>query len=113
MGRNTFNFGIDIRRAYQDDNEDQTAGGQFNFSHNTTADPNNLATTGSAFASFLLGQVDAANRSNSQELSLRNLAVSPYIQDDIKLSPKLTLNRRIAVGHPGTLHGEQQSDCFL
>jgi hypothetical protein len=91
-GRHTFNFGIDIRRAYQDDNEDQTAGGQFNFSHNTTADPNNLPTTGSAFASFLLGQVDAANRSNNIELRLRNLAVSPYIQDDIKLSPKLTLN---------------------
>jgi hypothetical protein len=91
-GRHTINFGIDIRRAYQDDNEDQTAGGQFNFSHNTTADPNNLPTTGSAFASFLLGQVDAANRSNNIELRLRNLAVSPYVQDDIKLSPKLTLN---------------------
>jgi hypothetical protein len=91
-GRNTYNIGIDIRRSYQDDNEDQTQGGQFNFSHNTTADPANLATTGSAFASFLLGQVDAANRSNSQELRLRNLAVSPYIQDDIKLSPKLTVN---------------------
>jgi hypothetical protein len=91
-GRHTFNFGIDIRRSYQDDNEDQTAGGQFNFSHNTTADPANPGTTGSAFASFLLGQVDAANRSNSQELRLRNLAISPYIQDDIKLSPKLTLN---------------------
>ena len=42
-GRHTINFGIDIRRAYQDDNEDQTAGGQFNFSHNTTADPDQSA----------------------------------------------------------------------
>jgi hypothetical protein len=91
-GRNTFNFGIDIRRSYQDDNEEQTAGGQFNFSQRTTADPANLANTGSSFASFLLGQVDAANRSNSQELRLRNLAVSPYVQDDIKLTPKLTVN---------------------
>ncbi len=91
-GRNTYNFGIDIRRSYQDDNEDQTQGGQFSFSQRTTADPNNLDTTGSAFASFLLGQVDQANRSNSQELRLRNLAISPYIQDDIKLTPKLTVN---------------------
>ena len=91
-GRNTYNFGIDIRRSYQDDNEDQTQGGEFDFSQRTTADPNNLNNTGSAFASFLLGQVDAANRSNSQELRLRNLAVSPYIQDDIKLTPKLTVN---------------------
>jgi hypothetical protein len=91
-GRNTFNFGIDIRRSYQDDNEEQTAGGRFQFSQRTTADPNNLASTGSSFASFLLGQVDSANRSNSQELRLRNLAVSPYVQDDIKLTPKLTVN---------------------
>jgi hypothetical protein len=91
-GRNTYNFGIDIRRSYQDDNEEQTQGGEFDFSQRTTADPANLNTTGSAFASFLLGQVDAANRSNSQELRLRNLAVSPYVQDDIKLTPKLTVN---------------------
>ena len=91
-GRNTFNIGIDIRRSYQDDNEEQTQGGQFSFSQRTTADPNNLNNTGSSFASFLLGQVDQANRSNSQELRLRNLAVSPYIQDDIKLTPKLTVN---------------------
>jgi len=30
---------------------------------------------------------DSANRSNSQELRLRNFDFSPYIQDDIKLSP--------------------------
>src|SRR6185312_10919957 len=29
---------------------------------------------------------------NSQELKLRNFAFSPYIQDDIKLTPKLTVN---------------------
>ena len=41
---------------------------------------------------YLLGLPDSANRSNSQELRLRNLDVSPYLQDDIKLSPKLTVN---------------------
>ncbi len=35
---------------------------------------------------------DTANRSNSQELRLRNLDFSPYIQDDIKITPKLTVN---------------------
>jgi hypothetical protein len=91
-GRNTFNLGWEFRRSYQDDNEEQTAGGAFNFSQRTTADAANLGTTGSAFASFLLGEPDSANRSNSQELRLRNLDFSPYIQDDIKLSPKLTIN---------------------
>lgn len=91
-GRNTFNIGTEFRRSYQDDNEEQTAGGHFAFSHIETADPSNLASTGSSFASFLLGVPDSANRSNSQELRLRNLDFSPYIQDDIKLNPKLTVN---------------------
>ncbi len=39
-GRNTFNIGIDFRRSYQDDNEEQTEGGQFSFSQRTTSVPN-------------------------------------------------------------------------
>ncbi len=91
-GRHTFNIGGEFRRSYQDDNECQACGGQFNFSQHTTADPANLGSTGSSFASFLLGQVDSADRIFANELSLRNLLIAPYVQDDIKLSPKLTLN---------------------
>jgi hypothetical protein len=91
-GRNTFNIGGEFRRTYQDDNECQACGGQINFSQRTTADSAHLATTGSSFASFLLGQVDSTNRTFANELRLRNLSVSPYIQDDIKLTPKLTVN---------------------
>ncbi len=91
-GRHTFNIGWEFRRSYQDDNEDQTEGGRFQFSQIQTADPANTSTTGSAFASYLLGLPNSANRSNSQELRLRNLDFSPYIQDDIKITPKLTVN---------------------
>lgn len=95
-GRNTFNIGWEFRRAYQDDNEEQTEGGHFAFSQRTTSvqNPNdsNFGHYGSAFASFLLGVPDSANRSNSQELELRNWDLSPYLQDDIKLSPRLTVN---------------------
>ena len=91
-GRHTLNIGGEVRRSYQDDNECQSCGGQFNFSQRSTADPNNLNNTGSSFASFLLGTVDNANRTFANELKLRNLDVSPYIQDDIKLSTKLTVN---------------------
>jgi hypothetical protein len=95
-GRNTFNIGGEIRRSLQDDNEEQTEGGHFAFSQNETSihnstDPN-FGSYGSSFASFLLGLPDEEDRSGSQEESLRNLAVSPYVQDDIKLTPKLTLN---------------------
>jgi Carboxypeptidase regulatory-like domain len=94
-GRNTFNIGGEFRRAYQDDNEEQTEGGHFNFSSSQTStspsDPN-FGNYGNPFASFLLGLPDSANRSNSQELELRNVDLSPYVQDDIKLTPKLTIN---------------------
>lgn len=92
-GRHTFNIGLDFRRSYQDDNEEQTAGGRFQFSQRTTANPADTSnSSGSSFASYLLGLPDSANRSNSQELRLRNFAFSPYIQDDIKITPKLTVN---------------------
>lgn len=94
-GRNTFNIGGEFRRTYQDDRDCNLCGGQFNFSQHTTAAPTGSPTfgsTGSPFVSFLLGQVDNANRVFAADLRLRNLLLAPYIQDDIKLTPKLTLN---------------------
>jgi outer membrane receptor for ferrienterochelin and colicin len=103
-------MGVEFRRTYQDDNEEQTAGGQFSFSQRTTSVPNptdpNFGVYGSSFASFLLGIPDQANRSNSQELRLRNIDFSPYIQDDIKLTPKLTVNLGMRWDIHGAVHGE-------
>jgi hypothetical protein len=91
-GRQTFNIGWEVRRSYQDDHECQPCGGQFSFNTRTTADPNNIDTTGSAFASFLLGDADSAYRQFVADNHLRNLLVAPYVQDDIKLTPRLTVN---------------------
>ncbi|WP_158750050.1 TonB-dependent receptor [Acidobacterium sp. S8] len=91
-GRNTFNIGGEFRRSYQDDNEDQTQGGQFAFSQRQTSSPSDSSSGGSAFASYMLGYPDQVNRSNSQELRLRNFDLSPYVQDDIKFNRRLTIN---------------------
>jgi Carboxypeptidase regulatory-like domain len=91
-GRHTFNIGMEVHRAYQDDHECQNCGASVSFSSQTTSDGTNIATTGSAFASFLLGQVDSASRNFAPESRLRNLAVSPYIQDNIKISPRLNVD---------------------
>ena len=98
-GRHTMNFGFEIRRSYQDDNECQQCGGQFTFNGITTSngntntgDPLNENNTGSPFASFLLGTVDDASRQFAAENKLRNIYVAPYFQDDIKVTPKLTVN---------------------
>jgi Carboxypeptidase regulatory-like domain/TonB dependent receptor len=92
-GRNTFNIGFEIRRAYQDDHECQACGGGFAFKAQTTADPTSSGgPTGAAFATFLLGDVDSAYRKFVAENRLRNLYFAPYIQDDIKITSKLTVN---------------------
>jgi hypothetical protein len=90
--KHTFNIGWEVRRAFQDDHECAKCGGQFAFSNHTTADPTNVSSTGNAFASFLLGDADSASREFAAESKLRNFYVAPYIQDDIKLTPKLTVN---------------------
>ena len=92
-GRHTFNFGFEIRRAYQDDHECQACGGGFAFKAQTTADPTNTSgSTGAAFATFLLGDVDSAFRRFVAENRLRNIYFAPYVQDDIKITSKLTIN---------------------
>lgn len=90
-GRHTWNIGWEARRAYQDDQECQQCGGGFSFSNLTTSDPT-TGSGGNAFASFLLGAVDSASRQFAIEEYLRNFAFSPYVQDNLKITPKLTLN---------------------
>lgn len=95
-GRHTFNIGGEFRRAYDDTLSCTQCGGQFNFSNAETSTPDpsdpNFGSYGSSFASFLLGEVDSASRVEAYEMALRDFDVSSYIQDDIKLTPRLTIN---------------------
>jgi Carboxypeptidase regulatory-like domain/TonB dependent receptor len=93
-GRHTMNIGWEVRRSYQDDHECQNCGGGAYFDSLITGDGNpadsNIA--GSGFASYLLGDVSQVTRNFALENKLRNLDIAPYIQDNIKINPKLTLN---------------------
>lgn len=95
-GRHTFNIGGEYRRAYDDTLSCTQCGGQFSFSNAETSTPDssnpNFGSYGSSFASFLLGMVDSASRVEAYEMALRDLDVSSYIQDDIKITPRLTIN---------------------
>jgi hypothetical protein len=94
-GRHTFNFGMEIRRTSQDDQECQQCAGNLYFNARTTADSVNDPTgdfTGNGFASFLLGNVDSAERSYVPMTRLHNFYIAPYFQDNIKITPRLTLN---------------------
>lgn len=89
-GRNTFNVGTEIRRSYMFHD------GQFanwDFTSPATNDPQNPATTGYGMASFLLGLPVRADRIiGNAALDAVAKLYHFYIHDDIKLTPKLTLN---------------------
>jgi hypothetical protein len=95
-GRNTFNFGGQVRRTYQDIIACQFCSGTFNFSQRTTSTPDssdpNFGLFGSSFASFLLGEADAGIRIFSNELHMRNKEFASYVQDDIRVNKRLTVN---------------------
>ena len=94
-GRHTINFGVDIRKSKQLDFECDGCSGNLTFNSTTTADPNEPTSgvnTGNGFASFLLGNVDSANRSGAAPTILSNTYVAPYFQDDMQVTPKLKLN---------------------
>ena len=95
-GKHTFNIGGELRRTYENSIACTVCGTSIQFSQRTTSTPDatdpDFGSDGSAFASFLLGQVDSVNREFAQETRLRNLAVSSYVQDDYKWNSRLTLN---------------------
>lgn len=95
-GRHTLNIGGEFRRAYEDQQSCSSCAGNFGFSANQTSVPNtsdpNFGKDGSSFASFLLGLSSSASRSFAPEVHFRNLSISPYIQDDFRATPKLTIN---------------------
>ncbi len=95
-GRHSWNIGGEVRRAYEDQQSCTSCAGQFNFSHNQTSTPDpsspDFGTDGSSFASFLLGPVNSASRAFANEVRFRNLSISPYVQDDFKVTPRLTIN---------------------
>ena len=92
-GRHVLKAGVDWRRNAM--NSRPTAGGGFNFAARGTAIPNESfsgSQTGYAFASFLLGIVDSASLSDPAGLGGRRDYLALFIQDDWRVSSRLTLN---------------------
>lgn len=94
--RHTFNLGFQTRRSLQDIIDCAFCSGTFSFSQRSTSTPDssdpNFGAYGSSFASFLLGEADAATRVFASETRLRSKAFALYLQDDVKLTNRLTLN---------------------
>ena len=94
-GKHTLNFGGEFHHYYASVLNNYS-GGQFSFSQAETSIPDttnpNFSKWGSSFASFLLGLPDSAARSASTTVAINTEALAAYIQDDYKVTQKLTLN---------------------
>jgi hypothetical protein len=94
-GRHVLHFGGEflINRA-DSTNWGNENPGSFNYSGNYTSQSGSstAATSGDAFADFLLGDVSGWNANNTPEWSGRWKSPQLFAQDDIKMRPNLTVN---------------------
>jgi hypothetical protein len=92
-GAHTIKFGADVRRFRYDRLLSVPAAGSYYFGPTYTANPSLSQTGGLPYADFLLGLPTSVTNQNSIDWSRqRDLYVGPYIQDDWKISRRLTLN---------------------
>jgi len=92
-GKHSLKFGGEFRRYRYNTGDIGSAAGSWNFSDRETSLPGFTSETGHPFASFLLGAVDSGGRDfNVTFPGYRLVQLSFFLQDDWKVTPKLTLN---------------------
>jgi hypothetical protein len=94
-GSHSLKFGGDYRVIRQSQYSAGYASGRFSFSRAFSQGPDPLRSTttgGNAIASFLLGTAASGSVEKNVALSFQNLYAAGYIQDDFKVTQKLTLN---------------------
>jgi len=93
-GGHEIKWGVEVRKYFFVEPQNWGSSGSFTFGPNTTADPNNLGTTGYSFASFLLGSVSSASRPVAYVDTTTTNTWNPafYVTDDWKVTRRLTLN---------------------
>lgn len=91
-GKHNLRAGGEFRRDNVFRNAARFARGQFAFNREFTADPNNRGATGDGFAEFMLGLAANGTIGNETGENLWTNTLSAFIQDDWKVTPRLTLN---------------------
>jgi hypothetical protein len=97
--RHTFIFGISMIAGQK--NEPSTGNNQGTFTFSTSS----TVTTGNAFADLLTGQVAKFSQTSAQpKYYNRYKIVEPYVQDNWRITQKLTLNLGLRLSLFGTYH---------
>ncbi len=82
-GRHSITAGVNVETEYSLEDAAWGADAQYNFSG---------AVTGSAFADFLLGDMNNFSQSGGEYNRLHGIEFAAFVQDNIKLKPNLTMN---------------------
>ncbi|MCU0246375.1 MAG: TonB-dependent receptor [Bryobacter sp.] len=91
-GGHTLKFGIEQRINRGNNFQRSNPSGNFSFNGNLTNNPQSPTGTGSAYASFLLGEVASANVTRHVGAAFHGFSTSLFFNDDWKVSRKLTIN---------------------
>jgi Carboxypeptidase regulatory-like domain len=96
-GKHTIKTGFEYRHhQFNQVGWAETTAGNWNFNRLETsgydAQGNSLGVTGDAFASFILGQVHSADFGIPTQPSFREGYISPWVNDEIKVTDRLTVN---------------------
>ncbi len=91
-GKHTFKFGADQRWIRLNWVNSSYPSGQYVFAASLTNDPLRPAGTGVGMATFLLGEVSGGVLRTTPYFSFHAWSNGLFFQDDIKISPRLTLN---------------------
>lgn len=108
-GKHALKAGIEGRFGIFNDDTDTSSSGNFSFTPLLTAMPN-VANTGNAFATFLLGEANGASILRPDPIRSRSEYWGIYIQDDWRITTTLTLN--LGVRWEGTTPRREDNNRF-
>jgi Carboxypeptidase regulatory-like domain len=91
-GKHLLQFGMQVDRERMYAADKSFASGQFTFDGSRTAGPTACKTCGDAFADFLLGLPNTFFQSARTPQVFRQTNWAPWVEDDWKVRPRLTLN---------------------
>jgi outer membrane receptor protein involved in Fe transport len=91
-GKHTIKIGVDQRYIRENWINNSNPSGSFSFSAALTGNPLAPAGTGVGMATYLLGAVSGGSLTMRNHMSFHSWSHASYIQDDYKVTPRLTLN---------------------
>jgi hypothetical protein len=91
-GNHNLKLGVEYKHYNVFRNAARFARGQLAFNREFTADPQNRAATGDGFAEFMLGWAAGGSLGNENGENLMMNSVAAFIQDDWKVTSRLTVN---------------------